>query len=409
MKKLSKKLPDSPGVYIFRGPRRKVFYIGKATSLRMRVASYFRRDLIATRGAILVGMVEQAKTIDYVETDSVLEALILEASLIKKYQPAYNTKEKDNKSFNYVVITKEEFPRIMTMRGTELAELNLKPKTEQLKAVFGPFPQGGVLREALTIVRKIFPFRDKCKALSGKPCFSAQIGLCPGVCSGAVTKTEYAKTISRIKLFFEGKKKTLIKNLERDMKASAKNLKFEEAGKIKRMIFALNHIQDIALLKSHFPRSSALSPHESASFRIEAYDVAHISGTNVVGVMVVLEDNEPKKSDYRKFKIHTSKNDDNASLREVLERRFNHSEWPMPKLIVVDGGTAQVNTAEKALKEWGIMIPVVGVVKDEHHKPKGFLGDKTLIKTHDRAILLANSEAHRFAIGFHRQLRGKLK
>jgi len=187
------------------------------------------------------------------------------------------------------------------------------------------------------------------------------------------------------------------------MKTAAKNLKFEEAGKIKRMIFALNHIQDVALLKAD-PAKIGLS-----DFRIEAYDVAHISGINVVGVMIVVEDGEPKKSDYRKFKIKTSTNDDNASLREILERRFNHPEWPMPKLIVVDGGTAQVNTTEKALKEWGIQIPIVGVVKDEHHKPKDILGDRTLVRTHDRAILLANNEAHRFAIGYHRTLRGKLE
>ena len=396
---LSKKPPDTPGIYIFKGPKREYFYIGKATSLRTRVASYFRRDLIATRGPIIVGMVESAKSVDYIETDSVLEALILEAHLIKKHQPTYNTKEKDNKSFNYVVVTKEEFPRVMTMRGREL-----DTKTSEIKYFFGPFPQGSVLREALTIVRKIFPFRDKCKIGQIKPCFNAQIGLCSGVCMGTVPKKEYAKTISRVKLFFEGKKKILIKNLEREMKTAAKNLKFEEAGKIKRMIFALGHIQDVALIKdTNRPRVG------DEGFRMEAYDVAHISGTNVVGVMVVLEDNEPKKSDYRKFKIRTSKNDDNASLREMLERRFNHPEWPMPKLIVVDGGTAQVNTAEKALAEWGLEIPVVGVVKDERHKPKGFLGDNTVVKTHDRAILLANSEAHRFAIGFHRQLRGKIR
>lgn len=398
MEKLTTELPDRPGVYIFRGPSRAVLYIGKATSLKSRVASYFRRDLIATRGPILVGMIETAKSVDFIETDSVLEALILEAALIKKHQPVYNTKEKDNKSFNYVVITKEDFPRVITMRGREL-----DTKSNEIKYSFGPFPQGSILREALAIVRKIFPFRDKCKPLSGKPCFNAQIGLCPGVCAGTISKTEYAKTIRRIKLFFEGNKKTLVSGLERDMKVSAKNLKFEEAGKIKRMIFALNHIQDVAIIKASYKPNLG-----DASFRIEAYDVAHISGTNVVGVMVVVEDNEPKKSDYRKFKIKTSTNDDNASLKEMLERRFNHPEWPMPKLIVVDGGKAQVNTAEKALKVWGIGIPVVGVVKDEHHKPKGFLGDKAIIKNRDRAILLANSEAHRFAVGFHRQLRGKI-
>jgi len=421
MKSLAKKLPDCPGVYIFRGPKREVFYVGKATSLRTRVASYFRRDLIATRGPIIVGMVETARTVDFIETGSVLEALILEAHLIKKYQPPYNTKEKDNKSFNYVVVTKEDFPRVITMRARELQGATLK-----VKYSFGPFPQGTLLREALTIVRKIFPFRDKCtpldgspaylfnqqprvkkelsqKRLAGKPCFNAQIGLCPGICAGTVSKREYAKTIQRIKLFFEGKRKILVRSLERDMKLAAKNQKFEEAGRIKKMLFSLSHIQDVALLKSDF--ESKLSSAET--FRIEAYDAAHISGTNTVGVMVVVEDGQVQKSQYRKFKIRTSTNDDNASLREVLSRRFGHTEWKMPKLIVVDGGTAQVNTAEKSLEEWGLAIPVLGVVKDEHHRPKNILGDKRLLSAHENAVLLANSEAHRFAIAYHRDLRGK--
>src|SRR3989339_2200826 len=199
MQKLTKKLPDDPGVYLFRGPKRAVLYIGKATSLRSRVASYFRRDLMATRGPLLVAMVEAATTIDFIETDSVLEALILEAHLIKKYQPLYNTKEKDNKSFNYVIITKEDSPRVLTMRGREL-----ETGAHHIKYSFGPFPQGSVLREALGLVRKIFPFRDKCKPGAGKPCFNAQLGLCPGVCADTVSRTEYGKSIQRIKFFFEG-------------------------------------------------------------------------------------------------------------------------------------------------------------------------------------------------------------
>lgn len=400
MQKLTTKLPDSPGIYIFRGPKRVILYIGKATSLKSRVASYFRRDLMATRGPLLVAMVEAATAVDFIETDSVLEALILEAHLIKKHQPLYNTKEKDNKSFNYVVITKEEFPRVITMRGREL-----ESGTNEIKYSFGPFPQGSVLREALSLVRKIFPFRDKCKPGVRKPCFNAQLGLCPGVCTGTMSREEYGKTIQRIKLFFEGKKQTLLQGIERDMNKAAKEQKFEEATRLKKTLFALTHIQDIALLKENF--HARLEKQGADIFRIEAYDAAHISGTNTVGVMVVLENGEVKKSDYRKFKIKTSTNDDNASLREMLERRFAHNEWPTPKLIVVDGGKAQVNTAQKALTEWGLGIPVVGVVKDEFHRPREIIGDARSRAAHDKAILLANSEAHRFAITYHRAIRGK--
>ncbi|KKT81711.1 MAG: hypothetical protein A3B07_03255 [Candidatus Yonathbacteria bacterium RIFCSPLOWO2_01_FULL_43_27] len=398
MKNLDKKLPDAPGVYIFRGPKRSILYIGKAASFKTRVASYFRRDLVETRGPIITGMVKTAKTVDFITTDSVLEALILEAHLIKKHQPPYNTKEKDNKSFNYVVITKEEFPRVVTMRSRELGV-----RSDEVKYSFGPFPQGGVLREALSLVRKIFPFRDRCAPNSGKPCFNAQIGLCPGVCTGNVSRTEYAKTIRHIKLFFEGKKTALLRALEREMKNSARALKFEEASRFKKTIFALKHIQDVALLKSEILPRSDLG-------RIEAYDIAHISGTNAVGVMVVVEDGEVKKSEYRKFKLRTSTNDDVASLREVLTRRFEHTEWSLPKLIVVDGGTIQMNLALRLMKEWGLAIPVVGVVKDEHHRPREILKNpRSDLGFNERDILLANSEAHRFAIGYHRTLRGKFK
>lgn len=418
-KRLIQKLPDAPGVYVFRGLKRSVLYIGKATSIRARVASYFNRNIIETRGPIIASMIEAAETLDFIKTDSVLEALILEAHLIKKHKPPYNTKEKDNKSFNYVVITREKFPRVLIMRNR-----NLETKhPSEIKYSFGPFPQGSVLREALNIVRKIFPFRDTCKVAQGKLCFNAQIGLCPSVCAGRTSQKEYAKTIHRIKLFFEGKKKTLINGLERDMKLASKNLEFEEAGKTKRMIFALKHIQDVALLKTDFlPRTvlgKAIEPRSDLGnfglrsdlgvVRIEAYDIAHISGTHTVGVMVVLENGEVKKSDYRKFKIRTSTNDDNASLREMLSRRFEHTEWSMPKLIVVDGGKAQVNTALKALKEWGIAIPVVGVVKDAHHRPREIIGDKNARESYGHRILLANSEAHRFAVAYHRALRGKIK
>ncbi len=428
MQKITKKLPDTPGIYIFRGTKRIILYIGKATSLHTRVQSYFRSDLIATRGPIIAGMVEIARTVDFIETDSVLEALILEAHLIKKHQPPYNTKEKSNKSFNYVVITKEDFPRVMTMRAREL-ESPLSTLNFELSTTYGPFPQGSVLREALSIVRKIFPFRDKCtprgsaitgtllsrpnngkprKALGGPrgtPCFYAQLGLCPGVCDGSISKTEYSKTIQRIKLFFEGKKPALLRELESDMKESAKKLKFEDAACLKRTIFTLNHIQDVSLLKVS-PRT--VLGEGIGAFRIEAYDVAHISGTNTVGVMVVLEDGEAKKNNYRKFKIETSTNDDNSSLREILSRRFGHPEWPMPKLIVVDGGKAQVNTAEKVLVEHGIKIAVVGVVKDEHHRAREIIGNRTARTTQEQPILLANSEAHRFAISFHISLRRKI-
>ncbi|MEK7135154.1 MAG: GIY-YIG nuclease family protein [Patescibacteria group bacterium] len=375
-------LPDSPGVYFFYS-KKELLYVGKATSLKDRVKSYFSRDILLTRGPKIVKMLEDAERVEFMQTDSVLEALILEANQIKKHQPPANTKDKDDKSYYYVTLTEEEFPKVTITRGS---------------GTYGPFPHSTELKEGLKIVRKIFPFRDdKCK-LGGKPCFNAQLGLCPGPCAGWITKTEYRKVIRNFSLFFEGKKEKVILNLEKEMKALAKAQEFESAEKVKRKIFALDHIQDIALIKQDLT-----SNLQTSNFRIEAYDIAHISGTNVVGVMTVVENGEANKSQYRKFKIKIDKNDDVKNLQEILIRRFNHPEWRMPNLIVVDGGSAQLNVAQKLTD-----IPIVAVTKDDKHKAKQIIPKSNILNQEsERAVLLANSEAHRFAINYHRKLRSK--
>ena len=393
-------LPDTPGVYLFK-KNKSILYIGKATSLKDRVRSYFSSDLIVTRGPLIVDMVFQADNVDFIKTDSVLEALILESSLIKKHQPRYNTKEKDDRSYNYVVITKEDFPRILVERGRTLDQVG---ETKFIiKEKFGPFTNGTQLKEAVKIIRKIFPFRDKCLMGQKKPCFNYQIGLCPGTCIGAISKKEYGKIIKNIKLFFEAKKTSIIKNLEKDMKIFAKNHEFEKADKIKKTIFALNHIQDVALIKGDSSRQDL-----AKIFRIEAYDIAHISGTNTVGVMTVVENGIVNKNEYRKFKINESVQNDVAGLAEILRRRFNHPEWNFPDIIVVDGSTAQKNMAEKIIKEFKIDSIIVAVTKDERHRPKMIQGREDIVHKYESEILLANSEAHRFAIKYHRESRGKI-
>jgi excinuclease ABC subunit C len=402
---IKKKMPDNPGVYYFLGPRKEVLYIGKATSLRDRVRSYFSSDLIVTRGPLLVEMISLAKTVEWKETDSVLEALILEANLIRSHQPLYNTLLKDDKSFNYVVITKEDYPRVLVVRGKNL---EIEFPENKRKYTFGPFPQGLQLREAMKLIRKIFPYRENCIpaaeliAMGKRPkaCFNAHIGLCPGVCSGETTKEEYARIIRHIALLFQGKKKELIKTLETEMKRAAKNEEFEEAARLRRQVFALTHIQDISLIKDEYRKPKITL----GVTRIEAYDMAHLRGSANVGVMTVVEDGVAQKNDYRKFRIRSaSPGDDVGALREVLNRRLNHEEWPLPRLIAVDGSTAQINAAERVLEEHSMTIPVVGVVKDEKHRPRDIRGDRDLINGRERDILLANAEAHRFAIGYHRK------
>lgn len=406
-----KKLPDTPGVYFFKEGRR-ILYIGKATSLRDRVKSYFTSDLIQTRGPLIVDLINKADRIDFIKTDSVLEAIILEASLIKKHQPKYNTKEKDNKSFNYAVITKEDFPRILIVRGREIE----KGLPYKIKSKHGPFTSGEILRNVLKIIRKIFPFRDRCVPLSGKPCFNRQLGLCPGVCDGSISKNDYLKIIRKIEILLSGRIHNLKNSLKKEMHFLSGKQEFEKAGEIKRQIFSLEHLQDVSLV-SAFPALDKAGWHSDdgavGNFRIEAYDAAHLSGTNNVGVMVVMEDGELQKSDYRKFKINNSQGNDIAALQEILERRLKHSEWPYPDLMVVDGGLAQLNIAKNGLHKSLVLgthkglafVPIVAVTKDEHHKAKAIIGDNNIINKYKKKILLINAEAHRFAINFHRRRR----
>lgn len=398
------KLPDEPGIYLFKKGR-KILYIGKAASLRDRVRSYFASDLAKGRSPAIVKMVGDAERISYITTDSVLEALILEANMIKRHQPPANVDQKDNKSFNYLLITKEDFPRVIVVRGRELF---LKWDNKYIKHLFGPFTGGMTLQEAVKIVRRIFPFRDsKCtpcgtgKNKACKLCFNRQIGLCPGVCTGDVSKEEYAVTVSHIKDLFSGNFKGLKRQLTNEMRELAKNECFEEASRARRQIDALTHIKDVSLIKNEGAFSTG------GGVRIEAYDVAHTSGTETVGVMTVVHGGEKLSAAYRKFKIQTATNDDIASLKEMLTRRLNHDEWPLPRVFVIDGGKGQMSAAQKVVKDAGLMIPIVGVVKNEFHKPERLIGDKKAIEAYERDILLANSEAHRFGITFHRRRRQK--
>lgn len=417
-------LPTSPGVYIFKDRTGKILYIGKATSLRDRVRSYLRDDLLITRGPKLEQMIARATEVVHTVTGSVLEALVLEAYLIKKHLPEANSREKDSKSFNYVVITNERWPRVLKKRGRDIAlenrdiaeifESTRRQDTALYKEIFGPFVDGSALIEAMKLVRKIFPYRDeKCTPADElptgtvpRPCFNRQIGLCPGVCTGDIRRTDYLKTIRNIKLFFEGKTTLLKRTLEKDMKQYAAKREFEKAAAVRGTLFALRHIHDVALIS----KDIKTAVHEK-TFRIEAYDIAHLAGRSTVGVMTVVEQGEVRTSEYRRFKIRghggTKGNDDIGNLTEIISRRLNHPEWPLPDLVVVDGGRAQLEAARKAFSHLNVSPSIVSVVKDDTHKPKNILGDAVLIKNHKADILIANAEAHRYAMSYHTFRRGK--
>ena len=377
----AKKLPAGPGVYVFTGKGGKVLYVGRATSLRRRVASYFTRpaDLRIRE------MVRMAREIKINKTDTVLEAIILEANLIKKHWPKYNVKERDDRSFIYIVIPKTSFPKPLIVRGKELGKFP-SDKTK----VFGPYQSLSLVKNALKIIRRVFPY-STCKPFSGKPCFDYQIGLCPGACVGAVSEHDYRKNIKDITLFLSGQKRKLLKKLQK-----------ENPEKVS----ALKHIQDVSLItREEFENTEQ-------SNRIEGYDISHLGGKETYGSMVVFTGGKPDKEEYRLFKIKEAPaNDDLKSLAEMLVRRFNHPEWKEPDLILIDGGKPQVDYVFKVFQKIHVNIPVVGISKYQDDKlifpPKTKQSIKELTQNIKRTLLETRDEAHRFALKSSRRRRGK--
>lgn len=425
-------LPDESGVYFFmRG--NDILYIGKATSLKSRVRSYFDNNILHTRGLHIANMVTLADNLKYQTTRSVIEAVLLENELIKQHLPPYNTISKDNKSYFVLVITEEAFPRVVLARNKDIDRENnllLKSKylgkihkeTVKVKKVFGPYPSGQYAKESLKVIRKIFPFRDKCTPYDPKhphrknPCFSYQIGLCPGVCAGVIDKKRYTRIIERLITFLEGDGEKVRHDLEEDMNMYAKELKFEDAQKVKEMLFALDHIRDAHLINRDIKE-------EDKNFRIEAFDVAHLSGTHRVGAMTVVLGGVLAKHEYKKFKITKNKNDDLEGLKELFTRRIKHFDWGTPDVVVLDGDERHLKVVEEILIELinklevenadeNIVnaiknIEVVAVTKNKSHKASRITGKREILENYKKEIIMANAEAHRFSLSYHKVLRKK--
>lgn len=382
-----KKMSRGPGVYIFEDENNKPLYIGRATSLRRRVLSYFHSSAGPKLNPRIEEMVSLAAKIKHYKTDNLLEAIILEANLIKKYWPKYNVKEKDDRSFIYIVIPKVDFSRPFIVRKRELQKFSTSA------AIFGPYQGLSLITNALRIIRRIFPY-STCKIGLGKPCFDYQIGLCPGACVGKISKDKYQKNINNIILLLKGEKKKLLKKLKKD-----------NPDKIN----ALKHIQDVALVNSsEFENWKARIGN--CAERIEGYDISHLTGKETYGSMAVFLGGKPDKTKYRLFKTRNAQaNDDLRSLEEVVERRFKHHEWPMPDLIFIDGGKPQISFISKTLKKLNINIPIVGISKFAGDKlvfpQKTKLSLKELIGSQKSVLLKVREEAHRFAIKASRRKR----
>jgi excinuclease ABC subunit C len=402
-------LPTVPGVYLMKDKKGTVLYVGKAVSLNRRVRQHFERP----HGEHIQEMTRQVAEIDYVEKPTALEALILEANLIKHYWPKYNVLQKDNKSFMYLAITNEEFPRPLLVRGTDLDDESAK----KYKVVFGPYTSSRSLKAALDLVRKAFPWTN-CIPGQKRACFYHHLKLCPGVCIGVADKKAYQKTIRDLIKFFEGKKEDILKGFAKEMKKASKEKRYEEAAALRNKIFFLEHIQDVAILKREDDQVDRIKPGEGMAVnlfgRIEGYDISHVSGTSQVASMVVFESGAPAKAEYRKFKIKTVEgSNDVASMRETIMRRLKHREWRKPDLILIDGGIAQVNAVQDVLHHLHVQIPVVGIVKGPQRKRNDIICSRVSVELcnlcNQYVDLLAQvrDEAHRFAITYHRKVRSR--
>lgn len=391
-------LPHKPGVYLFKDKSGQVIYVGKAIDLYHRVSSYFSASKTS-------GWYEEIKSFETIIVESELEALILEANLIKKNLPKFNIRLTDDKDYLYIKITKEIFPKIVTARKHDL-DYSLK--------YFGPFPSSRTVRETLKALRKVFPWCSGGK----RACFYYHLGLCPGACIGEITQKDYRKIIDRFIRFLEGKKEELTKELTLEMNQFAKKEQFEDASKIKKILAGIVYLTQTQRTSLYLENPNLLEEEKRLALqelkkilslskipeRIEGYDISNIQGKEATGSMVVLTNGEIDKSQYRKFKISISgRPNDVAMMKEMISRRLQHAEWLMPDLIIVDGGRGQARSIN-------LKMPVFGLAKRMEwlYSPKDQI--IKLPKTSPALKLLQKlrDEAHRFAISYHRKLHDKI-
>lgn len=408
-------LPDEPGVYQFYNAAHELVYVGKATSLRTRVRSYFRGPKTPRP---IESMLHEVVRIEVRATDSVLEAIILEALLIKRNQPVYNVLGKDDKSWNYLAITREQYPHLIAIRQHDLEQLLPGEVGARYDEIFGPFP-GLNVRATLKLMRRLF-FVSTCVSSKDKrPCLYRQMGQCLGVCTDEITPAKYRHYVIRpLELFLRGEKKKVIRDLKRAMEDAAKSQSFEEAARLRNQLFALERIQDSVLINESFVRHERARPEvgdligDSKKFRVEGYDISNLGSTGKVASMVVFDADGPVKSQYRKFIIRTVVGQSDVDcLKEVLNRRLNHPEWPLPTIFLIDGGRPQVNAVLAVFAARDVHIPVIGIAKGAQRKRNDIiLGDPSieiarLAQAYQSLLIRVRDEAHRFAITFQRSKR----
>lgn len=408
-----KLLPDQPGVYLFKNRFGNVLYVGKAKVLKQRVRSYFQAG--ADLSELKRFMIPQIDLIDTIPVDTETDALVLEDQLIKDYQPRFNTLAKDDKSFLYIHITDELFPRVLAVRRPDLSTGGI---------YYGPYPYARSLRVVLKLLHTVFQYRT-CRALPRKACLEYYIGNCQAPCIGNISEADYRQQIDRIISFFEGKLTGFQAEFNAEMQAAAQAQQFEKAARLRNQLQAIEYLG--ALRKT--PRQYLLEKMQSKHLdvftgaqelgqalglakplhRIEVYDISHHQGKHIVGSMIVFIDGLPDKAEYRRFKIRSviGQPDDFKSLREVVTRRLKR-DWPLPDLAIMDGGKGQLSAVDQL---WALAkVPVAALAKKREEL---FLPNNPIpvtLPAGSQGLFLVQrmrDEAHRFAITYYRLLHSK--
>jgi len=424
-----KTFPTGPGLYFMKGSSDKVLYIGKAKNLRSRVASYFQQsaDLAASRGPKIVEMINKVEAVDFLETPNEVEAVLVEARLIKDIRPPYNTDLVDDKTFPYLEITTgEDFPGVYITRKPQ-------PRGSRL---FGPFTSAKDLRGVLVVLQKIFRFRtcnlditeDDQKRRFFRPCLLYSIKQCTAPCGARIEKVEYKKIITDLIKFLRSKRSIILRQLRKQMGEAAEAMEYEKAAMLRDRIRLIERLDHRGSPDEHVqPEVFAADPTEALvqlrellqtteSVRIvEGIDIANIGGAEAVGSLVKFIDGKPFKSGYRRFKIKTVKGiDDYAMIAEVVKRRYKYAlrgEELWPDLVLIDGGLGHLRAAEKAFREMNAPdVRIASIAKREEEIYLQGSNEPLKLPSNSPARKLlqyVRDEAHRFAQHYHHILRSK--
>jgi len=432
-------LPTTPGVYIYEDAQGEIIYVGKAKNLKSRVSSYFRLTLDRTSKTF--ALVSNINDMRIIEVESELEALILEAELIKKHMPQFNISLKDDKSYLYLGIRSEKVDVDGKLTNVQKVATFRKPDTFRYQYYYGPFPDGGSVKKLVRTLRKIFPFRDcstnkynKYKKLK-TPCLYGHLNLCPAPCvNGTPVLPVYKSNIRTINSILSGKTSKLINAMEKQMKGYSTSENYEKAATIRDTLQKFRYVRQSFRLPGEYIENPYLLDDLARSAlenllkivpvlkqlptRIECYDISNISGKEAVGSMVTAINGRIDKREYKRFRIKAkSTPDDFFMLYEVLFRRLLHEtdpkrkSWGLPSLIVLDGGKGQLSSGMEVMTRLNLDIPMIGLAKKEETVVYYDNGFHEIVPGTDnpgmRLLINLRDESHRFAQKYHHMLRSR--